>query len=149
MSSSFPIAIADCNRLKKVAPVCLRNASPLRIAINSLRKVLAFSSSVSNSFIIIRCGMPSIALETITLPGFLQSTYRCSVSRGTGLSSVIKKRVPIAIPSAPHDSAANRPRPSLNPPAPTTGTLPPTASTTCDSSSVVGIGPVWPPPSPP
>ena len=50
-------------------------------------------------------------------------------------------------PAAPYDSAAARPRPSKKPPAATTGMS--TASSTVGSSSVVGTGPVWPPPSPP
>ena len=41
------------------------------------------------------------------------------------------KRVPIHTPSAPSVSAAASPRPSYRPPAATTGTCSPTASTTC------------------
>ena len=55
--------------------------------------------------------------------------------------------MPIAMPAAPYASAATSPRPSKKPPAAITGMS--TASTTCGSSSVVGTGPVWPPPSPP
>ena len=55
----------------------------------------------------------------------------------------------MATPSAPHASAATRPRPSWNPPAPSTGIDAPTASTTWGSSSEVGTTPVCPPPSPP
>ncbi len=55
--------------------------------------------------------------------------------------------MPMATPAAPHASAATRPRPSVNPPAASTGMS--TASTTCGSSSEVGIVPVWPPPSAP
>ena len=51
------------------------------------------------------------------------------------------------MPTAPYASAATRPRPSWKPPAATTGTR--TRSTVCDTSSVVGNVPVWPPPSPP
>ena len=51
------------------------------------------------------------------------------------------------MPSAPQAIAATRPRPSLKPPAATTGTF--TLRTTSGSSSVVGTEPVWPPPSPP
>src|SRR6478735_3334292 len=50
-------------------------------------------------------------------------------------------------PAAPYDRAAARPRPSKKPPAATTGMS--TASRTVGSRSVVGTGPVWPPPSPP
>ncbi len=53
----------------------------------------------------------------------------------------------MAMPLAPHASAATRPRPSVNPPAPSTGMS--TASTTWGSSSDVGTLPVWPPPSAP
>src|SRR6478752_2567256 len=55
-------------------------------------------------------------------------------------------------PAAPYDSAAARPRPSKKPPAATTGMSLCAflrASRTVGSSSVVGTGPVWPPPSPP
>src|SRR5262245_31570967 len=55
----------------------------------------------------------------------------------------------MAIPSAPQASAATRPRPSWNPPAPNTGMACPTASTAWGSSSEVGTVPVWPPPSAP
>jgi len=55
----------------------------------------------------------------------------------------------MAMPSAPQASAAARPRPSRKPPAATTGTLCPTASSTWGSRMVVGTVPVWPPPSPP
>ena len=55
--------------------------------------------------------------------------------------------MPIAMPAAPYASAATSPRPSKKPPAAITGMS--TASTTWGSSSVVGTGPVWPPPSPP
>src|SRR5687768_11967577 len=50
-------------------------------------------------------------------------------------------------PAAPYASAAASPRPSKNPPAAMTGMS--TASSTVGSNSVVGTGPVWPPPSPP
>ena len=55
--------------------------------------------------------------------------------------------MPMAMPSAPQARAAARPRPSVKPPAATTGTS--TASTTCGMSSDVGTTPVWPPPSAP
>ncbi len=55
--------------------------------------------------------------------------------------------MPIAMPAAPYARAAASPRPSKKPPAAMTGM--PTASTTWGSSSVVAIGPVCPPPSPP
>src|SRR5918994_286196 len=71
------------------------------------------------------------------------------MSSGTRLSAVSRKRVPMATPSAPQASAATRPRPSWKPPAPSTGTAWPTASTTWGRSSEVGTVPVWPPPSPP
>ena len=53
----------------------------------------------------------------------------------------------MAIPAAPKASAATRPRPSLNPPAATTGTS--IASTTWGTRIEVGTEPVCPPPSPP
>src|SRR5262245_38028876 len=55
----------------------------------------------------------------------------------------------MATPSAPQARAATRPRPSWKPPAPSTGIAWPTASTTWGSSRLVGMVPVWPPPSPP
>ena len=66
---------------------------------------------------------------------------------GTLESAVSRKRVPMAMPSAPQARAAARPRPSWNPPAAITGTS--TASSTWGSSSDVGTAPVWPPPSRP
>ena len=51
------------------------------------------------------------------------------------------KRVPIQTPSAPSASAAARPRPSKMPPAATTGTRSPTASTTWGTSGMVATVP--------
>jgi hypothetical protein len=53
----------------------------------------------------------------------------------------------MATPAAPQASAATTPRPSVNPPAASTGMS--TASTTSGRRSDVGITPVWPPPSAP
>ncbi len=57
--------------------------------------------------------------------------------------------VPIHTPSAPSASDAASPRPSNNPPAATTGTRSPTASTTWGTSAIVATSPVWPPASVP
>ena len=59
------------------------------------------------------------------------------------------KRVPTQIPSAPNDRAAARPRPSKMPPAATTGTRSPTASTIWGTSGKVATWPVCPPASVP
>ena len=59
------------------------------------------------------------------------------------------KRVPTQMPSAPRDSAAASPRPSKMPPAATTGTRSPTASTIWGTSGRVATCPVWPPASVP
>jgi len=59
------------------------------------------------------------------------------------------KRVPIHTPSAPRASDAARPRPSNSPPAATTGTRSPTASTTWGTRAMVATCPVWPPASVP
>lgn len=67
-------------------------------------------------------------------------TYAFFVSPGTGLSRVIIKRVPIAMPHAPHARDAAKPDPSLNPPAATTGIS--TCSRTELSNKVVGVDPV-------
>ena len=50
-------------------------------------------------------------------------------------------RVPIHTPSAPRESEAARPRPSNRPPAATTGTRSPTASTTWGTSAIVATVP--------
>ena len=59
------------------------------------------------------------------------------------------KRVPTQMPSAPSASAAARPRPSKMPPAATTGTVSPTASTIWGTSGRDATWPVWPPASVP
>jgi hypothetical protein len=59
---------------------------------------------------------------------------------GHGESLVSRKRVPIAMPTAPYASAATSPRPSKKPARAITGMS--TASTTCGSSTVVGTLPV-------
>lgn len=53
--------------------------------------------------------------------------------------------MPMAMPAPPYASAATRPRPSKNPPAPITGIF--TAAAACGSKRLVGIAPVCPPPS--
>ncbi len=58
-------------------------------------------------------------------------------------------RVPTHTPSAPSASAAASPRPSTMPPAATTGTRSPTASTTWGTRANVATLPVWPPASVP
>ena len=58
-------------------------------------------------------------------------------------------RVPTQTPSAPRARAAARPRPSKIPPAATTGTRSPTASTTWGTRGRVATLPVWPPASVP
>ena len=62
-------------------------------------------------------------------------------------SSVISQAEPIHTPAAPRASAAAIWRPQPMPPAASTGTCAPTASTISGTSTMVAISPVCPPAS--
>ena len=62
-------------------------------------------------------------------------------------SSVVSHTEPVHTPWAPSASEAATWRPEPMPPAPSTGTSGPTASTTSGVSTMLAISPVWPPAS--
>ena len=62
-------------------------------------------------------------------------------------SSVVSQAEPIHTPAAPRASAATIWRPEPIPPAASTGTCPPTASTISGTSTMLAISPVCPPAS--
>ena len=73
-----------------------------------------------------------------------------SFSKGSSsLSRVPSQRVPHQTPCAPSASEAAIWLPLVMPPAASTGTSGPQACTTCGTSTMVAISPVWPPASVP
>ena len=62
-------------------------------------------------------------------------------------SSVVSHTDPVHTPCAPSASEAATWRPEPMPPAPSTGTSGPTASTISGVSTMLAISPVWPPAS--
>jgi len=74
ISASRLMATADLSRAVTPIPVWRLKASPLRRAISRRRSGPARSSDPSSSFRIMRCGMPSMARDTMIRPGSRQST---------------------------------------------------------------------------
>jgi len=134
----------DFNRAQGESPVCLEKAKAFLIAVRSNPTEDADINDFNCGFSTMRCGRPSRAALTMICSG-TALRYWALVCSGTGDSRVNKKRVPIAIPSAPRLNAATRPAPLRKPPAAASGTA--TASRTCGSKMDVATCPVCPPPS--
>src|SRR5438309_1026371 len=133
---------------RRGVPVSLRNCRAERRARGSRVTGEADSRRSTTGVRMTRWGAPSMDRVT-TVSVTAAWRYSRFTPSGTVLSWVRRKRVPMATPSAPHARAATSPLPSWNPPAPSTGMAPPTASTTWGRSRLVGTTPVWPPPSAP
>src|SRR3984957_16814592 len=145
---SLPCRIARPSRIIEAQVICdiFLNFAALPMAAVKPRAREPLSSFSTRPVRNTRCGMPATRVVT-TVPSSADCRSRCLTASGTVESEVSRNRVPIATPAAPYDNAAASPRPSKKPPAAITGML--TASRTEGSSSVVAIGPVCPPPSPP
>ena len=147
-SLPFFIAVPSLASESSESPVSLRNLCALRSERGRLASQLDPSRCSTSSVRMTRWGAPSMRVDT-TVPVTGVARYWALTSSGTRLSVVSRKRVPMAIPSAPRAMAATRPAPLDQPPAEMTGICSPTAWATSGVSSEVGTTPVWPPPSAP
>ena len=82
--------------------------------------------------------------DEVAVSSAVRSAGRAALSE---YSSVISQAEPIQTPTAPSARAAAICRPQPIPPAASTGTWPPTASTISGMSTMLAISPVCPPAS--